>query len=107
MRVLVVWEPILPTDWSSPSGSTLGRISDARVKQFYDPNHVVSGKLKDIAAKEPPQPEPNCCVRKGFYWDEAILYRPHTVWKDEPSSAFWDGPVVRIIPALERTIAQH
>jgi len=106
MRVLVVWEPILPTDWSAPSGSTLRRIPDSRVKQFYDPNHVVSGHLKELAAKHPPQPEPNCCVRKGFYWDDAILYAPQAHWTDAPASTFWDGPVVKMIPALERNLSQ-
>jgi len=105
--VLVVWEPILPTDWSAPSGSTLGRIPDARVKQFYDPNHVVSGKLKEFAAKHTPQPEPLCCVRKGFYWDQAIVYARQVHWADAPASTFWDGPVVKIIPALEKTLNTH
>jgi hypothetical protein len=102
--VLVVWEPILATDWRSPSGSTLARIPDRRVRQFWDPNHVVAGKLHEIAEEKPPQPEPRCCVQKGFYWDEAILYAPHTRWKDEPTSAFWNGPVVRIISGLGKTL---
>jgi len=102
--VLVVWEPILPTDWTSPSGSTLMRIPDSRVKQFYDPNHVLSGKLNEMVARKPPQAKPNCCVRNGFYWDEAILYRQQAHWKDDPSSDYWNGPVVRIISDLERTL---
>lgn len=107
MRVLVVWEPILPTDWAAPSSNALARLPDERVKQFYDPNHVISGKLKEFAAKHPPQPEPSCCVRKGFYWDEAILYPPHSIWKDQPNSAFWDGPVFHVISALEGRIDEH
>jgi hypothetical protein len=108
MRVLIVWEPILPTDWSSPSGSTLQRIPDSRVKQFYDPNHIVSGKLREFAAKHPPQPEPKCCVQKGFYWDQAILYPRQVHWNDDPGSDYWNGPVVKIISDLERTLnGQH
>jgi hypothetical protein len=34
VRVLVIWEPILTTDWKAPSRSTLARISDRRAKQF-------------------------------------------------------------------------
>jgi hypothetical protein len=104
--VLVVWEPILATDWRSPSGSTLGRIPDSRVCQFWDPHHLVASTLKEIA-KRKPQPEPNCCVEKGFDWDEAILYAPHTRWKDEPTSAFWDGPVYRIISNLEKAFNEQ
>src|SRR3981189_3014652 len=97
MRVLVVWEPILPTDWSAPSSSTLRRMPDSRVRQFYDPNHLVAGRLKEIAPRKPPTPAPNCCVRNGFYWDEAILYPRQVHWKEEPVSDYWNGPVLRII----------
>lgn len=104
MHVLVVWEPTLATDWTRPSGSTLARVSDRRAKQFWDPDHLVAGKLNEMAKQKPPQPEPGCCIRKGFYWDEAILYLQRTQWKDTPASAFWDGPVARVIPGLERTL---
>ena len=100
MRVLVVWEPILATDWRTPSGSTLARIADGRARQFWDPKHVVSVKLRDRATQTAPQPKPDCCVQKGFYWDEAILYPAGTLWKDAPASVFWNGPVVKVIPAL-------
>jgi hypothetical protein len=99
--VLVVWEPILGTDWRPPSGSTLSRIPDVRARQFWDPKHVVASALNEIARRKPPRPEPECCMQKGFYWDEAILYPAGAHWKDEPASAFWNGPVGRIIPGLE------
>jgi len=104
VRVLVVWEPILATDWRSPSGSTMARIPDKRVRQFWDPKHVVAGALNEIAKQKPPHPEPSCCMQKGFYWDEAILYAPHAHWKDEPNATFWNGPVARIISGLEKTL---
>jgi hypothetical protein len=106
VRVLVVWEPILPTDWRPPSGSTLGRIPDGRVHQFWDPKHVVSAELKVRAARTPPQPKPDCCVQKGFYWDEAILYPAGTRWKDAPASLFWNGPVVKVIPSLDKKLLE-
>ncbi|MGB9402071.1 MAG: hypothetical protein WCA98_00930 [Candidatus Acidiferrales bacterium] len=104
MRVLVVWEPILATDWWPPDGSTLARIPDLRVRQFWDPKHAVASALNEIAKQKPPQPEPDCCIAKRFYWDEAILYAPHARWRDEPISAFWNGPVVQIISELEKTL---
>ena len=101
MRVLVVWEPILATDWRTPSGSTLARIADGRARQFWDTKHVVSSELKNRAGRTPPHPKPDCCIQKGLYWDEAILYPGGVNWKDAPPSVFWNGPVVRIIPGLE------
>ena len=106
MRVLVVWEPILATDWRPPSGSTLGRIADSRARQFWDPKHVVSAQLKDRATLTPPQPKPDCCMQKGFYWDEAILYPAGRHWKDAPASVFWNGPVVKVIPALDGSLLE-
>ena len=104
MRVLVVWEPILTTDWRPPSGSTLARIPDRQVRQFWDSKHVVAKALNKIVKQKSPQPEPSCCVQNGFYWDDAILYAPHAHWKDEPTAVFWNGPVVRIIPGLEKAL---
>lgn len=108
LRVLVVWEPILATDWQPPSGSTLERVSDARAQQFWDPHHEVSKVLNRMADLVPLKPRPNS--DKGFYWDEAIVYAPHSKWKDEPAPLFWQGAVYQVIPslttALEETAAQ-
>jgi len=104
VRVLVVWEPILATDWRPPSGGTLARIADSRARQFWDPKHVVSAELNDRAIRTAPQPKPDCCVQKGFYWDEAILYPPGEHWKDASASVFWNGPVLRIVPSLENSL---
>jgi hypothetical protein len=47
---------------------------------------------------------PDCCLSKGFYWDDAILYAPHSRWKDAPALVFWNGPVVTVIPNLEKAL---
>ena len=104
VHVLVVWEPILATDWRPPSASTLGRIADGRARQFWDPKHLVAMTLSETAKREPRQPQPECCIQKGFYWDEAILYPSGARWKDARAPAFWNGPVVRVIPGLENSL---
>jgi hypothetical protein len=104
LRVLVVWEPILPTDFTSPSSSSLGRIPDQRAIQSWDPNHLVAQDLNRRASAKPPQTKPDCCLSRGFYWDDVILYSPHALWHDDPSPAFLDGPVVHVIPALESVL---
>jgi hypothetical protein len=104
VRVLVVWEPMLFTDWGPPSGSTLARISDPRARQFWDPGHLVSLELTRSRTARPGQPEPSCCEEKEFYWDDALVFSPHTKWKEMPGAIFWDGPVWRVIPDLEKTI---
>jgi len=100
LRVLVVWEPVLATDWRAPSGSTLARISDRRARQFWDPKHLVSLQLSRIRMAKPGQQEPACCQDEGFYWDEAILYAPKTEWKEMPVSVFWNDPEIgKLFPA--------
>lgn len=104
LRVLVVWEPILPTDWRAPSWSTLHRIPDTRAKQFWDPNHIVAQELSRIAKEKPGQLQPACCVQRGFFWDEAIVYDPQAKWKDDPSPAFMNGPVVKVAVGLQSAL---
>jgi hypothetical protein len=74
LRVLVVWEPILSTDWSKPSTGTLARIPDPRVMQFWDHDHLVAQDLRKELAADPAQPQPRCCVSRKFFWDMAALY---------------------------------
>jgi hypothetical protein len=105
--VLVVWEPILATDWKAPSRSTLARIPDRRVRQFWDPKHLVAAELARIAKQRSGQPEPACCVGKGFHWDEVALYASHTRWSDGPTPVYWNGPVYRIAWALEKALNEQ
>jgi hypothetical protein len=107
VRVLVVWEPILATDWRAPSRSTLARIPDRRARQFWDPKHLVTEELTRIAKQKSGQPAPDCCVKKGFHWDEVLLYAPHARWSDGPTPAYWNGPVFRIAPALEKALNEQ
>src|SRR5579871_236125 len=104
MQVLVVWEPILPSDWRPPSGSTLRRVSDRRARQFWDPDHLVSAELDRHQASKPGQSQPQCCTRKGFEWDQAILYAPGSRWHDATMPVFWNGPVAKKMVGLEKAV---
>lgn len=105
--MLVVWEPILPSDWGPPGRAAMRRIPDSRVQQFWDPNHMVASALNEVAKQKPPQPDPECCVKKGFYWDEAILYPAVARWANLPTAGFWNGPVYHVIPGLEDAITHQ
>jgi hypothetical protein len=99
MRVLVVWEPILPTDWSSPSGVVQSRISDTRVIQYWDNDHLVAEALQ----RQLPS-EPRCCRRNSILWDLAVLYGKQAQWGNS-APVFADGPVVDAAPAVEKRLA--
>ncbi|MGB7331292.1 MAG: hypothetical protein WBD25_07895, partial [Terriglobales bacterium] len=66
------------------------RISDPRVIQFWDKNHLVAGELR--------QQLPGsqiCCQRKGVIWDAAALYPREAQWGNS-TPAFFGGAVVDV-----------
>jgi len=96
VRVFAVWEPILPTDFTAPSSGTLGRLSDARVRQFWDKDHALA---KLMAVSHDAQTKPKCCTRSGILWDLIAVYPAQTLWSDRlPPAVVFDGPVVRMMP---------
>lgn len=95
IRVLVVWEPMLLTDWWSPSGMVQSRISDPRVIQYWDKDHLVAKELRQQLTSPP-----SCCQSGGILWDMAALYPKRAQWGDS-SPVFADGPVVKVAPVLE------
>lgn len=91
--MFAVWEPILITDWRQPGTGVLGRLADARVRQFWDTGHLVAKQLERDARE--PQPKPGCCTRDGVLWDLAAVYPPGALWTDAmPPAVVFDGTVV-------------
>src|SRR2546422_10973221 len=85
---------------------SLGRIPDQRARQFWDPQHLAAKELSKFADENQGQPKPDCCFNRGFFWDDAILYAPHSKWRQTPAAVFWNGPVVRVTSALEKEIGR-
>lgn len=98
IRVFAVWEPILPTDFTSPSTGTLERLSDPRVAQYWDKNHLFAEELARRLKSDPDHPRPHCCDEDGIDWDEVAVYRQDAHWDAElPRAVFLDGPVVHAL----------
>jgi hypothetical protein len=103
VSVLAIWEPMLPTDLSAPTTGTLARLSDKRVRQFYDADHLFAKRLKLDA--QPPQPIPDCCTRRDILWDLMAIYPSGPTWTDRiPAATVFNGPVVDVIDALEKAL---
>jgi hypothetical protein len=97
LRVFVIWEPVLPTDWSAPSTAALRRVSDTRATQFWDKGRLVSHLMGEHD-------------RDSIVWDYIAVYPPGAVWDDGPPEALYHGgPVVRVTErarsAVERSLA--
>jgi len=95
IRVFAVWEPILPTDFSSPGTLVLSRLSDSRVAQYWDKDHLFAGELRRKLESDVGQPRPNCCTSRGVEWDEVAVYDRDAHWDAQlPRAVFLNGPVV-------------
>jgi hypothetical protein len=75
------------------------RISDRRVIQYWDVDHLVAAELRHQLLSQP-----SCCQRKGILWDLAVLYAKQAQWGNS-SPAFADGPVVDAASDLEKRLA--
>ena len=83
MRVFVIWEPVLPTDFGAPSTMTLKRISDTRASQYWDKEHQVS---KSMGATD------------GIIWDYVAVYPRGKLWdQSPPEPTFSNAPLIHAI----------
>ena len=100
IRVFVVWEPVLATDWMAPSTATLKRISDLRARQYWDHGRLLSKALGETD-------------RSSIVWDRVLVYQRGVSWTDAspPKPLSSEGPVKDVISefttALHQAIAQH
>lgn len=103
VRVFVVWEPMLPTDWYRPTRPTLKRVSDSRAVQFWDKTHLIAAQVKQQLLQFHGT-DPTCCEDRGHLWDMAAVYPPGVKW-GEAAPLFDDGPVYRIASSLEQRVS--
>ena len=100
LRVLVVWEPVLPTDWAAPTTAVLARVADRRALQFWDKGRLVSEK---ILASGFPNPLDGPVV-----WDFVALYPPGVRWDGSfPPPRFSGAPVVRVMKGLREALHSY
>ena len=82
LRVFVVWEPVLVTDWTSPSSFTLGRLADRRAQQYWDRGRLLS---KAMGEKD----------KDSIVWDYVAVHPKGAIWEDAPPKpSFESGRVV-------------
>jgi len=98
VRVFVVWEPVLATDFGAPSTASLARVSDKRAVQYWDRNRALSHLMGERD-------------RASVVWDYIAVFPPGAVWQEDapPRSVFSDHPVRKVIgrakDAIERLTA--
>jgi hypothetical protein len=94
VRAFIVWEPVLPTDWASPSTAALRRISDSRASQFWDKERLISRSMGEED-------------RRSVVWDYIAVYPKGVLWQQQPPKALYDGgPVVKVTDPARAALAQ-
>lgn len=97
VRVFVVWEPVLPTDFVAPSTAALARIPDLRSAQYWDRQRALSQLLGEHD-------------RRSVVWDYIAVYARGTTWQSAPPQPVYsDRPVRNVIggakDAIDRLLA--
>jgi hypothetical protein len=83
----------------------LRRLRDRRVRQFWDPNHLIAAIIKK--AELPGGPHPDCCERKGVLWDLTAAYAPGARWADAlPQPVLLNGPMVDTVIDLDAIVVK-
>lgn len=94
LRVYVVWEPVLPTDFAAPTTLVMKRLPDARVVQHWDAGRLLSKQLGERPGD-----------RDSIVWDWVAVYPPGLLWKDAPPQPAWsDRPVVDVKQELSKQL---
>jgi hypothetical protein len=100
LTVLVVWQPMLSTDWGQPGTRVLRRLSDPRVRQFWDPDRRAAAALEQSFRDR--EPGPACCFQNGIWWDLMAVFPPGRAWGERlPEPTLLDGTVDDAAPAFE------
>lgn len=92
VRVFVVWEPVLATDFTAPSTAALARIPDVRASQYWDRKRALSHLLGERD-------------RSTVVWDSIAVYAPGTLWQEAPPKPVYsNGPVRDAIDGAKNAI---
>jgi hypothetical protein len=74
----------------------MARISDRRVTQFWDKDHLIAKQLDTQLHTK----QPSCCWHSGTLWDLVALYPKSTKW-NESEPVYIDGPVYKVERELQ------
>ena len=105
---MIVWEPVLDSDWAPPITGTLGRIFDTRVAQFYDKGLLVSALAQPELMKDAaPLVGKESLVKGKIVWDYIAVYARGAAWhgKDMPAPSFKAAPVAEAEKQLREFLA--
>lgn len=105
VRVFVIWEPVLATDWGTPSQTLTANVPDARAVHFWDPQRRLSAAYGDAPKLDLLAGIRNVSFRmKDVVWDTALVYPPGAKW-GSPAELLV-APVVKYRDGLAEALRQ-
>lgn len=104
-KVFVIWEPILPTDWMTPSPSLTSMLPDRRATHFWDRGRRLSAAMGGPGAIDALADVRNVGFEmKDVIWDTALVYPPGAHWGGKASTLI--APVVDYPEELAQVLAR-
>ena len=105
VRVFVIWEPVLSTDWGTPSPSITSNVPDVRAQHFWDPGRRLSAAYGDAPKLDLLANVRHVSFRmQDVVWDTALIYPPGAKWGNPAELLV--APVVRYHDTLAQVIAR-
>lgn len=110
MTVLAVWEPIFDTD-RPPTPKLLGNINDARVRQLWDPGHIVSDEMRASELAHPGSPSQartrTSSMPDGIMYDTVAIFPPGSRWETTlPAPEYLEVGLEAILPDVHDRLAK-
>jgi hypothetical protein len=106
VRVFTVWEPVRFADWQRPTTAALARLSDRRVAQFWDHDHILANRIERDAVAS--KGRPNCCEAHDILFDLVALYPAAGKWADHlPPPTVFDGPIANVVAQIQPLFSGH
>ena len=106
VRVFVVWESVLWSDFAPPTSKVLSLISDSRASQYWDKDLVLSAKADSLGDTSRRQAAA-AAGKKAVVWDVAAIFPPGARWDANfPSPTFASRPVIARIDEIQRRLSE-
>jgi hypothetical protein len=100
IKVFVVWQPILPTDWMRPNTAVLHRLDDVRVRQFWNADRAVGQVFRRSFERR--ESQPSCCYHGDVWWDMVAVFPRGAEWTETlPEPLLLEGTVGDAAPAFD------
>ena len=100
-----MWEPVLPTDWGSPSPTLTSIVHDPRAVQYWDHDRKLSALLGGPAKRDKlARVDLVGFKMNDVIWDAALVYPPGAQWGS--TAELMVAPVVRFRDSLIGAVAR-